>query len=345
MKIDVLLFTQTMSSLLKSSLSLQDALDIYSEICENKKDKKFYMKISQNIKNGNLLSSELSNYEKYFSVLYISLVKIGENSGTMIQVFEKLADYLKVKKETKEKIMQCLLYPIIVLLTAIVIVFIIMFYVLPRLQGIFEAFADNSKNILENVIQIKFSLLVFGIIVIFATVSLCLLFCCYKISKRGKQKFALTIDNLLLQIPFLGKYLLTVQLNDFAFTMKLLTSTYYSFTESLMLSKSVCTNLKIKKSIYTIYKKISEGNSIGKCFSDEKIFPAYLVTWIRVAETSGNTEEVFSQIYEYYSNENTNTISKIVISAEPFFIITTGIIIISIIFQFVLPIFKMMGEL
>ena len=208
MKIDVLLFTQTMSSLLKSSLSLQDALDIYSEICENKKDKKFYMKISQNIKNGNLLSSELSNYEKYFSVLYISLVKIGENSGTMIQVFEKLANYLKVKKETKEKIMQCLLYPIIVLLTAIVIVFIIMFYVLPRLQGIFEAFADNSKNILENVIQIKFSLLVFGIIVIFATVSLCLLFCCYKISKRGKQKFALTIDNLLLQIPFLGKYLL-----------------------------------------------------------------------------------------------------------------------------------------
>ena len=189
MKIDVLLFTQTMSSLLKSSLSLQDALDIYSEICENKKDKKFYMKISQNIKNGNLLSSELSNYEKYFSVLYISLVKIGENSGTMIQVFEKLANYLKVKKETKEKIMQCLLYPIIVLLTAIVIVFIIMFYVLPRLQGIFEAFADNSKNILENVIQIKFSLLVFGIIVIFATVSLCLLFCCYKISKRGKQKF------------------------------------------------------------------------------------------------------------------------------------------------------------
>mgnify|MGYP003294551641 CR=1 FL=1 len=106
MKIDVLLFTQTMSSLLKSSLSLQDALDIYSEICENKKDKKFYMKISQNIKNGNLLSSELSNYEKYFSVLYISLVKIGENSGTMIQVFEKLANYLKVKKETKEKFLE-----------------------------------------------------------------------------------------------------------------------------------------------------------------------------------------------------------------------------------------------
>lgn len=345
MKIDVLLFTQTMSSLLKSSLSLQDALDIYSEICENKKEKKFYMKISQNIKNGNLLSSELSNYEKYFSALYISLVKIGENSGTLSQVFEKLANYLKVKKETKEKIMQCLLYPVIVLLTAIAIVFIIMFYVLPRLQGIFEAFADNSNNILESVIQIKYSLFVFGIVFIFTAFSIFILFCCYKKSKIEKQKFALTVDNLLFKIPFLGKYLLTAQLNDFAFTMKLLTSSYYSFTESLVLSKSVCTNLKIKNAIYKIYKKISEGYSIGECFSDEKIFPAYLVTWIRVAETSGNTEEVFSQVYEYYSNENTNTISKLVISAEPFFIITTGIIIISIIFQFVLPIFKMMGEL
>lgn len=346
MKIDVLLFTQTMASLLKSSLNLQEALEICSEIYGNKSDKKFCKELSLAVNNGNLLNMALEKYEKEFSPLYLSLVKIGENSGTLTQVFEKLSEYLKAKKEIKEKIIQCLIYPIVVLVTAILIVFIIMFYVLPRIQGIFEVFSDNANDILLSITKVKANLTFAGIMLLSLVFGSLIFYLCYKKSRRGSEKrFAILVDKIILKLPFIGENVTISQITDFSFAMKLLTSAYFPFTESMRLAQHVCTNLEIKKSVGNVFEKINQGKFIAESFEEEKSFPSYLLTWVKVAEKSGKTEEVFTQIYEYYSNETSNTIAKLVVSAEPVFILITGSIIISIIFQFVIPIFKMMGTL
>jgi type IV pilus assembly protein PilC len=330
-----------MSSLLKSSLSLQDALTVCSEVSANKHDKVFCLTLVKEINNGNLLSSSLGKYASIFSALYISLIQIGENSGTLPEVFEKLSGYLQVKKETKEKIIQSLIYPLIVLFTTLVIVLIIIFYVFPRLQDIFDAFIESSHEIVENISHIKAGFMIMGILCAILCLVGYMLFVLHKKNKKIAEK----IDSVFLRLPVLGKYILVTQMHDFSFAMKLLIATHFSFTESLKLSLHVCTNVKIKTALENVYKKVKLGKSIGKSFEEENVFPSYLVTWIKVAQTSGDVDSVFTQIYAYYSYENAHIISGIAVGAEPVFILLTGIIVIWVVSQFVIPIFKMMGSL
>ena len=119
-KFDLLLFTQTMSSLLKSGLSLQNSLEICSEINANKHNKELCKSIFQKVNNGYSLSESLNDYKSIFSNLYISLVKIGETIGTLDDVFEKLSKYLKSKKQIHEKILQALIYPFVVLIAVVI---------------------------------------------------------------------------------------------------------------------------------------------------------------------------------------------------------------------------------
>ena len=124
MKTDVLLFTQTMHSLLSSYLSLQSALKVCSEILTDKREKMLVSNIIKKVNEGNKFSLALTDYKKEFSPLYISLVSIGEDSGTLGQVFGHLSSYLKTKRNLNKKIIQALMYPAMVLITAVAVVII-----------------------------------------------------------------------------------------------------------------------------------------------------------------------------------------------------------------------------
>ena len=110
----IISFTQSMAALLKSGLQLQEALTVYSNIESSREGKKLCFVLRERINNGLSFSKALETYRNSFGNLYLELVSIGENSGTIVDVFEKLSGYLKEKKETTQKLVQALIYPLIV---------------------------------------------------------------------------------------------------------------------------------------------------------------------------------------------------------------------------------------
>ena len=92
-------------------------------------------------------------------------------------------------------------------------------------------------------------------------------------------------------------------------------------------------------------ENVMDGMAVGEAFEREKIFPNYFTVWIKIAEENGNTSEAFREISDYYRFENENILSEITQSAEPVFILITGAIIISVIAQFVIPVFNLLGAL
>ena len=341
MKIDILLFTQTMHSLLSSFLSLQDALSICSEILTDSTEKKFVTRVLKKVNEGKRFSEALSENKKEFSPLYISLVSIGEDSGTLAEVFGHLCLYLKNKKNMNKKIMQALLYPILVLITVIIVVVILTVFVMPRLEGIFEAFANSSEDIGIQMGKIKMNFIVAAIVVILLAV----LFICCVLLRRVNSKIGLTLDALVLKIPVIKKLVLTFQMYDFSFAMKLLTGSHFSLVQGLIQAKEVLGNQYIKQSTEKVCNKIIDGYGVGESFECEKIFPKYLTVWIKIAEENGNTGEAFTQICDYYQNENENILVNVTQAAEPIFTLITGVIIIGIIAQFVIPVFNLLGAL
>ena len=340
MKIDVLLFTQTMRSLLSSCLSLQSALKVCSEILTGKKEKALVLSVFKKVNEGKKFSLALSDYKKEFSPLYISLVSIGEESGTLAEVFGHLSSYLKARRNMNRKIVQALMYPAAVLITAVAVVIILTVFVMPRLEGIFDAFSASS-DMAGQMIKIKARFIVTSVI----TAAVILAIVIGAIMHKANAKAAFLIDAAILKIPAVKKLVLTAQMNDFSFAMKLMTDTHFSLVQSLAQAKDVLRNGRIKKAVASACKNVMDGMAVGEAFEREKIFPNYFTVWIKIAEENGNTSEAFREISDYYRFENENILSDITQSAEPVFILITGAIIISVIAQFVIPVFNLLGAL
>lgn len=340
MKIDVLLFTQTMRSLLSSCLSLQGALKVCSEILTDKKEKALVLSVFKKVNEGKKFSLALSDYKKEFSPLYVSLVSIGEESGTLAEVFGHLSSYLKARRNMNRKIVQALMYPAAVLITAVAVVIILTVFVMPRLEGIFDTFSASS-DMAGQMIKIKAHFIVTSVI----TAAVILAIVIGAIMHKANAKAAFLIDAAILKIPAVKKLVLTAQMNDFSFAMKLMTDTHFSLVQSLAQAKDVLRNGRIKKAVASACKNVMDGMAVGEAFEREKIFPNYFTVWIKIAEENGNTSEAFREISDYYRFENENILSEITQSAEPVFILITGAIIISVIAQFVIPVFNLLGAL
>lgn len=330
-----------MSSLINSELSLQDALKICEKINQSKQNKILCTSLVKSINSGESFSNSLKKIGNVFSPLYIALVELGETVGSIKEILEKLAQYLKEKKQTREKLLQALTYPVIVLVTAIFVISVIIFFVFPKLESIFEAFTESSELVNLKVSSLKRTFLFLVIIVgsFFSLICLCLFF------HHSNKKIAYYIDKTLFQIPFLGSYMKITCINDFSFAMKILCSSGVPFSNALFQAKNVIDNLYYKDEILNVYKKIISGEEISSAFESAKIFPSYFITWISLAESTGNTENVFLNIHEYYRTENLNIIQALLVSAEPVFILITGVIIFALVVQFVIPVFQLLGGL
>lgn len=341
MKNEVVLFTQTMHSLLSSRMSLQASLSVCTEILSGDKDKKFVSNILKDVNEGKKLSVALGEYKNVFSQFYISLISIGEDSGTLSDVFGYLTSYLKDKKKMQRKIVQALVYPVLVLVTAIAVVVVLTVFVMPRLEGIFEAFTESSQVIGMQMDKIRERFFVAGIVSLVIAVTLILVAVFYRLN----EKIAMMIDGLILRIPCVNGFVMTMQMYDFSFAMKLLSSSYFPLVQSLDQAKEVLSNRCIKKSITSVCENIKDGYCVGDSFEKETVFPKYLTVWIKIAEENGNTAQSFSELLEYYRSESENMLEGITQAAEPVFILVTGVIIISVICQFVIPVFNLLGAL
>lgn len=340
MKADILLFTQTMHSLLSSFMPLQSALAVCREILPGKAEKKFMEGILGKVDEGKKLSAALFE-EKLFSPLYISLVSIGEESGTLAEVFGHLALYLRDKKSMRRKIAQALLYPLLVLATAVAVVLMLTFFALPRLEGIFEAFSNSSESVGMQMNRIKANsrLAVSALFVLMVAIAACLS------ARKASRTAALALDTVILKIPLIKDFAMTMQMHDFSFAMKLLVRTRFPLVQSLVFASGVLSNTRIKKSVEFACRGIERGKAVGKAFEDEKVFPKYLTAWINIAEKNGDAAEAFSQICGYYQSESECLLAGIAQSAEPVFILITGAIVIAVIAQFVMPVFNLLGAL
>lgn len=340
MRADLLLFTQTMYSLLSSFMPLQGALAVCGEILTGKADRDFAADVLKKLNEGKKLAS-IFNEKKTLPPLYVQLVSVGEESGTLAEVFGHLASYLRDKKNMRRRMIQALLYPLLVLVTAVAVVFILTLFVLPNLEGIFDAFASSSEEVTAQMNRISgnFHASVFVMTALLAVPAACVAV------RKVNERAALALDTVMLRLPFIRDFMMTMQMHDFSFAMKLFSQSHFPLVQSLSHAGNVLGNARLRKAVESVCHDIACGKSAGRAFEDEKVFPKYLTVWIKIAEENGNVAEAFCQICDYYRSESEGLLSGITQAAEPVFILVTGAIIITVLSQFVIPVFNLLGAL
>lgn len=339
----ILQFTESMAALFSAGMPLQDALSICKEISSKKHIISLCTELLQYITDGKRFHDALSLFSPSFSSLYIALVKLGETTNSLDTIFNKLAQYLRRNREIKQKIMQALSYPIMVCITAVLVILFIIIFVFPRIEVILEIFNTGEKAV---EMRQSFQSLTNSIWYIFGTIVMIVLAVLVILRLRSHSySVSLTVDNIVLRLPIIGTITKILCTSDFAFSMELLCSSGIPFIHALTQSQEVITNTAFRKALENSANDIASGMSITKAFTQQKMFPDYVISWIGIGERTGSVEKVFFQMHTYFENESTVLISSITSAAQPVFILIVGIIIIMLVWRFVVPIFSLIGGL
>lgn len=331
---ELLTFTKSVYYLLNGKISLIDTLTIVSQNYKNEMKNKI-LKTKIQIEQGVPLNKAF--YKITQEREFLEMIKIGEQTGNLELVFKNLYQRYEFNQKIKKDIIGLSIYPVTVIITAVIIVTVLLKFVVPKFVSIYSDIGQDLPKITKTVINIskvfdKYWILFFG-----AMIFIYFLFFYFK--KKNEEDF----EKFFLKLKIIGKMYKDICVLNFTRNMYSLTDTNISFVKSL----EMCSNSKsnvLNKELKKIISKIEKGESIQKSFKNTTFFDAEYRSFLTIGERTGKMEISFFNLNEIYYERVNEKIKWFLKMFEPFSIIFIGILIGGIIFSVMLPIFKM-GEM
>ncbi|WP_417887099.1 type II secretion system F family protein [Zunongwangia sp.] len=329
-------FFTELSVLLTSGIDLRISLELLFEENKKRKDENFYSEVYANVVKGTAFYQALQQTGK-FTNYEIQTLKIGETTGNIGKVTNDLGEFCKKKNDQKRQLLSALTYPIIVIVTAMLVVFFMMNYVVPLFKDIFDQNNVQLPAITQLILNFStFFSANFGKI---GFLILLLIFVYYFLNK--KLWFQRIFSNILIKIPLIGSFVKAVFILRFIQVMRLLSNSKVSITESLEMSHSLISFYPLKTAIAGINEKIIKGKRMSESFREYPIFDNRIITLLKVAEETNQTEFIFEKLYDQYSKELDYKSKQITNILNPILTLFIGAVVGIILIAMYLPMFKL----
>ena len=331
---DLLSFTKSVYYLLNGKISLIDTLGIVAQNYDGDLKSRI-IRTKQQIEKGVSLHRAFSKITANRE--FMEMVKIGEETGNLEIVFKNLYEKYEFNQKIKKDIKNLSIYPLTVIITALVIVFILLKFVVPKFVLIYSDIGQELPKVTQIIINISKIVDKYGIILL---ITIVFLFFCFKKWKEQNEKI---FEGKILGIKVIGKMYKNICILNFTRNMYSLTDANVPLIQSLKMctnSKSYVLNEELKK----IILKIEKGESIQKSFKNTTFFDNEYISFLTIGEKTGEMKISFFNLNEIYYEKVSEKIKWILKMFEPLSIIFIGIIIGLIVFSVMLPIFKM-GEM
>ncbi len=329
-------FSRQLSSLLKSGVPILTAINIIAEQSENVNLKAVLLDIYNVIKNGGTFSAALETYPKYFSVLYIAMVRTGENSGQLAASLLRIADYRAKQEELLSRFRMAMAYPILMALVGVGTVIFMLTFVMPRLMGIFSNMGQNLPLPTQILLAISQGLRQYWLWILLVIIAVILIIKQQLKTKIGK----LTWSILKLHIPIFGNFALKADLACFSRTLELLIKCGLPILRALQISVQVLNNEIIKERLIKSHRDLEQGGSFGRSMKDSKLLPLFMVNLISVGEESGNLASALGEVADSYERDTDEMIRIMSSLLEPLMILAMGLIVGFIVVAMLLPVFE-----
>lgn len=322
----ILDFTDTMALMLESGLTIRDALKV--------SDGELVKTLSASLTKGISFPEAVDALDSDFPPIYRGLVKIGDRTGSMDEIFRKLSKYLNDEKQMQEKIQGALMYPVLVLSVLFMGLTAVFFFIFPRIKKTFAT--DTLDQVFER-FQIMMT-------VIFVPMVLLIIFIIFLvIASKTTGRLKVIADRIMLSLPLIGTITSLRSTLNIMFSLEVLTTSGYPVEAALDESSFVLSNSVLSSALKRIRKGIIRGDKLSEAFSREKYFSPRISLWISVGEASGNISKVFSQLRTFFQGELDKITSRIMLLIEPILIVSVGIFMILFVILFVVPLFGIFG--
>ncbi|MBI5079209.1 type II secretion system F family protein [Candidatus Wolfebacteria bacterium] len=339
---DKVFLTKYLALMIKAGTDLFKAIDILISDFEKADIKALLMEIRYGLEKGQPFYSVFAKYPKFFSPVFINLIKAGEASGNLEQVLSRLSVSLQKEADLRRKIKAALTYPIILLVVSSAILFILVSFALPKIADIFTSTGFNPP---------LFSKIVFTVgifignhfLIIFGGILISVFFLWYFFSRTlvGRQFFY----QMAIKIPVVGDVLKKIALQRFAGTFSSLLSAGMPILDSLEITADTVGFEEMKRSLIRISKEgIAKGLTIGDAFRRESVFPRTVTNLVAISEKAGHLEKILETLSDFYESEIESSVKSLVAFLEPAMLLIIGVIVATIALSTIIPIYQLMGQ-
>lgn len=330
----ILDFTDTLALMLQSGLTVKDSLTVAKAAFTDKKTGQLLQILTGNLNKGISFPDSLDRLSGDFSPLYRGMVRIGDNTGSMENIFTRLSRYLNDEKAMKDKIRGALIYPIMVISVLFLFMIVIFFFIFPRLKRTFSGQALDLVFQRFQLIMVLF-LVPFGLLVILGLI----LF----LASRSSGKWKPRADSVFLKLPIIGKLNRDRACLNLAFSLEVLTSSGFPIESAINQSRLVFSNTLLKEALSRIGQSIVKGTRLSEAFACETVWPQRIALWIGIGEASGDVGAVFAQLRQYFQGELDKKTTRIMQLIEPALILLLGAFMILFVLVFIVPMLSVFG--
>jgi general secretion pathway protein F len=320
---DVLFFTQEISTLLTSGIPLDRALTITSEITERTQFRTIIVDVLRVLKSGRSLADSLATHPKYFSELYINMVRAGEASGTLDTIFKRLSEFERTRDDLRSYIISSMIYPALLALVGLGSVLILLNFVVPRFASVFEGSHIKMPTPTYIMLQVSYYLKTYGWMVGLALVIGIIALQTYIRTPKGRMWW----DSFRLKIPLLGDALRKAETSRFARAMGTLVANSVPLVQALSISRAILNNRRIAESLEKVSQGVKRGEGIAGPLTRCGEFPPLAGHLLSVGEETGRLDEMFHRMADIYEDETRAAIKRFTTLFEPLIILTMGILV------------------
>lgn len=341
--VDKLLFTKHLAVMLKSGITLAESLSTLTEQTKSSALKEVILSLQKDIRNGQTLADALKKHTKVFDLFYISLIDIGEQSGTLEENLAYLAEHLGKSYALRKKVQGALLYPAIVLSALGVIGLALTFFVLPRLVDLFKSLnADlplSTKMLLFVAEHVKNE----GHIILPVFIVVCILLRLLLIQPRMKPY----THAVYIRLPVLGPFLQNSQMASICRDLGVMLKSGLSIRAALDIQYKNTTNYVFQEYIGRLQRSVNKGQSIADELSAKHftLIPPIATRMIAVGEKTGKLDEIFLYLADFFEEEVDDEAKNLSVVLEPIILLIVGLAVAFVALSIISPIYQLTGSI
>ncbi len=335
---DIAIFARQLTTMMGSGVPLVQAFEIVSDGLDNKAMAQVVNEIKADVEGGSSLTVALKRHPDHFDELFCNLVEAGEQSGTLERLLNEVATYKEKTEALKAKIKKAMFYPVAVLIVAFIVTAILLVFVVPQFETLFEGVGSDLPAFTRMVVNLSEFMqswwwAIFG--AIGGTVF------CLKMAHKRSQKFRDKTDALVLKMPIIGEIMHKAATSKFARTLATMSSAGVPLVEAMDSVAGAAGNAVYRDAVLRMKDDTSTGQRLTASMRDQGLFSNMAVQMVSIGEESGALDDMLSKVADYYEEEVDNSVDALTSLMEPMIMAFLGIVVGGLVVAMYLPIFKM----
>jgi type IV pilus assembly protein PilC len=335
---DIALFSRQLATMMQAGVPLVQAFEIIGSGHEKPAMQKLVLSIKASVEGGTSLAESLAKHPLHFDDLFVNLVEAGEQAGALETLLDKIATYKEKTEAIKKKIKKALFYPAAVLVVAIVVTAVLLVFVIPQFESLFQGFGADLPGFTRMVIDLSMFVRTKGFLILLVLGAAIWAFFFFKKRSRAMRQ---ALDRMILKLPIVGNILNKAAIARYARTLSTMFSAGVPLVEALESVAGATGNIVYEMAVLRMRDEVSTGQRLFRAMEQADLFPNMVIQMIAIGEESGSLDQMSAKVADFYEAEVDNAVDALSSLLEPMIMAILGVLVGGLVVAMYLPIFKM----